>query len=247
MVCRVPAIEIVPVEDTRSRERLRDRLSEVSVAVFTSVNAVEGLLGSMPETVRHGLPPAVLAVGRATAEALRTRGATGVELPSRRFDSEGLLACPQLDAQRVGGRLVAVVKGEGGRDLLARELRRRGAELLEVDVYRRRAPEQLAERLGGVRESIDVVSVTSAEALENLLDAAPWTAGWLSCRVLVTVSERIAAIARARHLSRVMVAGGPDSASIVEATVRRAAGTRFGDAIQGVLTQYPIGCRTHSR
>ena len=217
---RVPAIVIAPVADRASAERLRERLSGVAVVVFTSVSAVEGFFDLAPDMSPDGLPPVALAVGRATAEALRVRRVDGVRTPAGRFDSEGLLACPELDAERVNGRLVAIVKGEGGRGLLAHELRRRGAEVIEADVYRREAPPQLAATLDGVRESIDVVTATSVEALDNLLGAAPWTAPWLSRRLLVTASERIAGIARARNLSRVTVAEGADSASIVEATVR---------------------------
>ena len=217
---RVPAIVIAPVEDMASAELLCERLAGVAIVVFTSVNAVEGFFGFAPGVPPDGLPPAALAVGRATAEALRARRVDGVHTPACRFDSEGLLACPELDAGRVHGRLVAIVKGEGGRGLLARELRRRGAEVIEADVYRRQAPQRLAERLEGVRDSTDVVTVTSVEALDNLLGAAPWTAPWLSRRLLVTAGERIAGVARARNLVRVTAAESADSASIVEATVR---------------------------
>ena len=233
VVHRVPALAIAPVEDADSAERLRRRLADVSVIVFTSANAVEGFFGLMPGAVPNRLPAAVLAVGRATAEALRARGVTGVHTPHVRFDSEGLLACAQLEARQVTGRLVAVVKGEGGRDLLARELVRRGAGVVEANVYRRRAPERLAEMLEAVRESVDIVTVTSAEALENLAGAAPWTASWLSDRMLVTVSGRVAGIARARNLSSVVVAGGADAASIVEAAVRIVTGSSAGDADRG--------------
>lgn len=217
---RVPAIVIAPVEDPAPIERFRERLSGVAVAVFTSVNAVEGFFGLAPDVPPDGLPPATLAVGRATAEALRARRIAGVRTPAGRFDSEGLLACPELDAERVHGRLVAIVKGEGGRGLLACGLRRRGAEVIEANVYRREAPKRLAAMLDGVRKPIDVVTATSAEALDNLLGAAPWTAPWLSRRLLVTAGERIAGVARARNLVRVTAAESADSASIVEATVR---------------------------
>ena len=223
VVHRVPALAIAPVEDTDSAKRLDDRLADVSVIVFTSVNAVEGFFGLVPDAAPDRLPASVLAVGRATAEALRSRGVAGVRTPRGGFDSEGLLSCARLGARQVVGRLVAVVKGEGGRNLLAKELARRGAEVVEANVYRRRAPERLAEMLEAVRESVDVVTVTSAEALENLAGAAPWTASWLSDRTLVTVSERIAGVARARNLSRVAVAAGADAAPIVDAAVRAVA------------------------
>ena len=229
VVVRVPALAIAPVVDTRSAERLRARLADVSAFVFTSVNAVAGFFELMPDAVQDRWPSVTLAVGRATAEALRAHAVTGVHTPPPgRFDSEGLLACPQLDVPRVAGRLVAVVKGEGGRGLLARELRRRGAEVIEANVYRRRAPERLADRLDDVRDSIDAVTVTSAEALGNLLDAAPWTACWLSRRIVVVPSERVAGVARARSLPRVAAAPGADAASIVEATARAVAGLPDG-------------------
>ena len=229
----VPAIAIAPVEDRRSAERLHARLADVSVAVFTSVNSVDGFFALMPDTTGDRLPPVVLAVGRATARALRDRGVAGVHTPSGRFDSEGLLACPQLQARPVAHRLVALVKGEGGRDLLGRELRRRGAEVIEASVYRRRTPERLSGMLDGVRESTDVVTATSAEALENLLDATPWAASWLSRRIVVAASERVADVARARSLSRVAVACGADAASIVEATAHAVTGPSDGGANRG--------------
>ena len=234
VVHRVPALAIAPVEDTSSAERLGDRLADVSVIVFTSVNAVEGFFRLVSGAAPDRLPAAVLAVGRATAEALCARGVARARTPRSRFDSEGLLSCAQLGARQVAGRLVAVVKGEGGRDLLGKELARRGAEVVEANVYRRKAPERLAEMLETVRESVDVVTVTSAEALENLAGAAPWAASWLSDRTLVTVSERVAGIARARNLSRVAVAAGADAESIVDAAVRAVAGSSTGDADRAV-------------
>ena len=233
-VC-VPAMEIAPVDDTRSAARLCEQLADVSVSVFTSVNAVDGFFRLMASGASDRLPPVVLGVGRATAEALRVRGVAGVRTPSGGFDSEGLLACPELDSGQVAGRLVAIVKGEGGRDLLARELDRRGAGVIEANVYRRRAPERLADRLDDVRGTIDVVTATSAEALRNLLDAAPWTRSWLSGVVVVVASARVADVARACGLTRVVVACGADAASIVEAAARamtaepRANGTRGDD------------------
>jgi len=253
VVHRVPALAIVPVVDRESVDRLRRRLPDVCAIVFTSVNAVKGFFGEAPGATpirpptpdskldRLSTPGAtpdwlstpdaapdrrlatVLAVGPATAEALRARGVVDVRTPSGRFDSEGLLACPPLAVRRVAGRLVAVVKGEGGRDLLGKALVRRGAEVVEANVYRRRAPERLAEMLEAVRDSVDIVTVTSAEALGNLVDAAPWIASWLSDRMLITVSERVAGIARARGLSRVAVAAGADAASIVDAAARAVA------------------------
>ena len=251
VVHRVPALAIVPVEDTKSVERLRHRLAEVSVIVFTSVNAVEGFFGLVPGAIPDRLPAAVLAVGHATAEALRIRGVADVHTPRGRSDSEGLLSLPEFEARHVAGRVVAVVKGDGGRDLLGKELVRRGAGVIEASVYRRRAPERLAEMLEAVRESVDIVTVTSAEALENLAGAAPWTA-------LVAVGPDAGHRERAgrRHRPRpqpvagIAVAAGADAASIVDATVRAVAEVSGGGAGPGAGPRrcgYDVGAAARAR
>jgi uroporphyrinogen III methyltransferase/synthase len=58
--------------------------------------------------------------------------------PQARFDSEALLE--QLDLPALAGRRVLLVRGDGGRELLADTLRASGAQLDIVSAYTRRAP-----------------------------------------------------------------------------------------------------------
>ncbi|VVE50751.1 uroporphyrinogen-III synthase [Pandoraea terrigena] len=58
--------------------------------------------------------------------------------PAARFDSEALLA--QLDLASLAGRRVLLVRGDGGRELLADTLRASGAQVDLVSAYTRRAP-----------------------------------------------------------------------------------------------------------
>ena len=95
---RVPAIVIAPVEDRASAERLRERLSDVAVVVFTSVNAVEGFFDLAPDMSPDGLPPAALAVGRATAE----RGVA--RAPGRRCPHAGRPVRQRRTARLSGAR-----------------------------------------------------------------------------------------------------------------------------------------------
>jgi uroporphyrinogen-III synthase len=97
---------------------------------------------SVPTRFIHGLEsvleaaserPISMAVERRTAATLRS---SGVEpLVPAREDSEGLLALPQL--QVVAQRRIVLVKGPGGRELIADTLRERGAEVIEFNCYRR--------------------------------------------------------------------------------------------------------------
>ena len=127
-VC-VPAIVIAPAGDEHSAERLRARLPDVSVAVFTSVNAVDGYFALMANDAGRRLPPAVLAVGRATANALHARGVTGVDPAVRPVRQRG---AAWLCAARWSARLGPAGRHREGRGRArpackgARPPRRRG-------------------------------------------------------------------------------------------------------------------------
>ncbi len=198
-----PLVDIVsiPVED---RELIT--LMPGDICIFISVNAVEQGLANLAPQIKE-LGCLVLAVGNATARAVAAAG-FDVSVPSR-ADSEGLLA---LDALHdVTDRQVVIVKGEGGRGLLAEALKERGAQVVSYVCYRREAGSvdagqfcwQLCER------DRLVFQASSGELLEqltqvlgqggqpNLLDSP-----------VVVPSERVAEIARGLGWSTVITAAG---------------------------------------
>src|SRR5690606_18012539 len=75
-----------------------------------------------------------LAVDEATAQALQAVGQTA-ERPAEGFNSEALLAMPLL--QDLAGRRVLLLRGEGGREVLAPAIRARAEALDEIALYRR--------------------------------------------------------------------------------------------------------------
>jgi uroporphyrinogen-III synthase len=160
-----PALVILPPEDRRDLDRAHARLAGYDFAFFVSANAVE-----------YGAPAAhwpgsviVFAPGPGTAEALAAIGIGEVRVPTESYDSEGLLALPEL--QSVAGRRAIVFRGAGGRDHLAETLRERGAKVDQVACYRRAAPASGAEGLlEALREGrVHALTITSSEALDNLL------------------------------------------------------------------------------
>ncbi len=169
-----------------------DRLTTCDLLIFTSANAVDRGLPLILE--RGGIPSRVelAAIGAATALALARHGVGPCLQPDEGFTSEALLALPRF--QQVAGQRIVIVRGEGGRELLATTLVARGAQVIAAEVYRRERPTTDASTLLArwERGEIGAAVVTSNESLRNLFDLLG-VAGqdYLRDTPLVVVSDRI--------------------------------------------------------
>ncbi len=198
-VFRFPLIAIVPPRDEARVDAVLARLPEFEMAVFMSANAVGW--GQRYLEAADGLPAGLIlaAVGRGTGRALEAQGLAVDLVPVQRYDSEGLLALPALQAEAISGKRVLIFRGEGGRELLAETLHERGAEVEYAEVYRRVRPAVDPGRLlePMARGEVDVIMVTSGEGLRNLLDMVGEAARqWLYHTPLLVVSERLADLAQ---------------------------------------------------
>lgn len=162
----------------------------------------------------------VLAVGQATAGALRRHGIRAPLVPARQ-DSEGLLEHPAL--RQLRQRRVALIGAAGGRDLLREQLLARGARLRELHVYRRVPPRldrRHFDRLMPLPATARVL-LSSAQALQNLLYLLPAPAlQRMRAAVAVVSSERLEAAAREAGFARVVRAGSALAADLLEAAAR---------------------------
>lgn len=161
----IPAIVILPPEDSAALDHVHATLADYDIAIFVSANAVEYGVPA-PDTWPPGL--ATFAPGPGTAAALVATGIVDVRIPTATFDSEGLLALPQL--HDVEGKRVVIFRGEGGRGELAEGLRARGAVVTYVECYRRAAPAAAAAGLSEVLRAgrAQALTLTSSEGLDNL-------------------------------------------------------------------------------
>jgi uroporphyrinogen-III synthase len=162
----------------------------------------------VPDARRWPPQLAAFAPGPGTADALAAVGIADVRIPRTTFDSEGLLALPELAA--ANGKRIVIFRGEGGREFLGDALAARGAQVDHVVCYRRSKP---ASAAGGLNETfrdghIDAVTVTSSAGLDNLwaLCGAAARAAWRRCPTFVP-HPRIAGHARAIGLDVVETAG----------------------------------------
>jgi uroporphyrinogen-III synthase len=160
-----PVITILPPADPAGLVRAHAALDTYDIAVFVSANAVEY---GVPDPRRWPAKLPAFAPGPGSAEALAAVGIADVRFPATTFDSEGLLALPELSA--VHGKRIVIFRGDGGREHLGDALRARGAHVDHVACYRRARPESgtagLAEAFREGR--IDAVTITSSEGLDNL-------------------------------------------------------------------------------
>ncbi len=213
---RFPAVEIIRPADLELARAQMASAEDYDFLIFISQNAVlYGLKLSPDEKLTSG--PALVAVGRSTAQRLAEAGYPVDVVPENRFDSEALLETPEL--KNVRGCRVLIVRGNGGREYLANELTQRGALVAYAEVYTRHCPEKDATNLiQRWRDDIDIVTVTSIDLLDNLFTLfGEEEAELIKQTPLVVVSDRMRQNARERGCQNVILSKGAEDQYLVEA------------------------------
>ncbi len=216
----LPLLEIGPCADPAALERSLAQLEDHACAIFISPNAVAYALplvrarGAWPAGVRAA------AIGASTAAALIEAGVGlvpgSVLVPAGRSDSEALLDLPEFAAARVAGRRFLIVRGNGGREVLAETLRERGALVAAVAAYERRPAPAAGKLVSLLRnKDIDALTISSSESL-RILFAMLDTEACESLRTMPTFvpHPRIAAVAAALGLREVVLTAPADAGLI---------------------------------
>ncbi len=219
----MPAVQIEP----RPRDAVLAELGEAvatrpGLTVFISPNAVAH--GAWLLREGHLRTDLIAAIGEATGAALAAAGLPVDITPESGYTSEALLAHPAL----APGRLPAtglIVRGAGGRELLATVLGERGMRVRVLDVYRRRRPptDDAATARHLLRAAPDaaplLVTATSVEILDNVQSMLGEAAGLLRERArLVTPSERVVrAAVEAGFRLPPLRSSGPGNAALIQA------------------------------
>ena len=212
-----PLLEISPADDLAPLQQAILELEDYAIVVFISPNAVEF---SVPLILARrpwpsGVP--VAAIGQSTVAQLATYEISNVIAPCERFDSEALLELPEFQAGCVAGKRVLILRGNGGRELLAGTLLKHGAAVDCVTCYHRSAPADATPILSLVRnKQLHALTISSSEGLRNLWALLDTDDGQRLCALPVFVPhQRIAEIAAEIGFQRIVLTA-PADAGIIE-------------------------------
>ncbi len=218
--CGMPLLEIEALPVTAEQKRCVEGLSRYCAVIAISKPAARLVLELIERFAGPPCPQqAWFSVGAATAAVLEAQGLS-VGFPIAGDDSEALLALPDLQAALQGpAPRVLIVRGEGGRELLAERLRGLGAEVDYLELYRRRLPKYAGRALSErVRlERLNGLVVSSGQGFEHLrsLAGADWPG--LAQLPLFVPSPRVAEMARAAGVVTVVDCRGASAAALLTA------------------------------
>ncbi|MFK5894069.1 MAG: uroporphyrinogen-III synthase [Pseudomonadota bacterium] len=190
-VVELPLIEIKDNVSDVNLHQLRTQIEKADLLIFISANAVIfyfkhfSLVASSQEEKGNSIlnNTSVAVIGKSTAEVFaQYAGRKADIIPDSGSDSESLLVQPclnQLISQQGNKTNILIVRGQGGREFLAKQLRLKNAIVDYLEVYRRECPiydESFLHNLwpcnGSNRwnsKAIGFMIITSGESLDNLL------------------------------------------------------------------------------
>jgi uroporphyrinogen III methyltransferase/synthase len=188
-VARLPTIEIREPVDWGPVDDAISVLDAYTLLIFTSVNAVERFLERLDRRgsgVDALAGRTVVAIGPATANALRGRGVAVAAVPDESRAEGALAEARRLLAGRAGAGPARVLlpRALEGRDLLPEGLRADGAQVDVVPVYRTVLPDGGAERTRALlAQGVDLITFTSSSTVRNFVrllggeDLTRWVGG----------------------------------------------------------------------
>lgn len=236
-----PMIRIEPPDDYGPLDEACARAGEFDWIVFSSANAVDAFMNRLragPLDLRALGGVRLCGVGPATAERLARQGLK-VDLTPPEYRAEALLRA-LTERGDVTGVKILLPHGDIGRELLAEELRKQGADVTEVVAYRTIFVE--ADREGEpdiyrmlLERNIDVVTFTSASAVRNfvrVLGAEP-ASDLLGSTVVACIGPVTAEAASQSNITTTIQPSNYTIPALVDAIAKYFEDTKTGQQPQG--------------
>ena len=215
----LPLLDIAPIPTSDTMREVIQGLDRCCAVIVVSKPAAR--IGIDLLSQYWPQPPALkwFSVGAATAQILEDHGLE-VSFPADGDDSEALLELPLLrEAIARPDPRVLILRGEGGRELLAERLRELGASVEYLQLYRRELPQYppaaLPERIQA--ERLNGLVVSSGQGFEHLHQLAGDAWPILARLPLFVPSPRVAELARAAGAQTVVDCRGASATALLTA------------------------------
>ncbi|WP_083601912.1 uroporphyrinogen-III synthase [Thalassotalea sp. PP2-459] len=186
-----------------------------NIVIFISQAAVESAHNSY--ALSHWLMQvtSIIAVGEKTQQCLKNLGYQAI-CPTQ-HNSEGMLALPELAAEKVVNQHVLIIRGDGGREHLAQSLIKRGANVDYFESYQRNWLNIAAEQdKVWKNKQINAMVITSESQLIRMVDVLkPMDDYWTQHCTYIVPSKRVANTASALGLRNILISNGASDNAIV--------------------------------
>ena len=190
---------------------------EPSIVIFISAAAVEYADKASPLNEWLSENQQIIAVGEKTLNALTTLGVEA-KCPET-HNSEGMLAFPELSASelKASPKNILIIRGDGGREFLAKQLRLRGAKVEYLESYQREwLTLTSTQKSLWHQKNINTIIITSNDLLKRVVDLIDITDNyWQNTCLWLVVSERIAQSAQKMGLKNIVNSYGANNQSII--------------------------------
>ena len=212
----LPLLDIEPLPITPERQAVLRDVGRYCAVIVVSKPAARLALQQLDQAWPH---LRWFSVGAATAQVLADRG-LDVHYPQTGDDSEALLQLPALrEAIARPDARVLILRGEGGRELLAERLREQGASVDYLELYRRFLPAYdsgvLTQRIQ--LERLNGLVVSSGQGFLHLQALAGPDWPQVARLPLFVPSPRVYEMARAAGAEKVVDCRGASAAALLVA------------------------------
>ena len=215
----LPLLAIQPLVLTDAQREPIAHLERYCAVIVVSKPAARLALALVSQYWPQSPAQKWFSVGAATAQILADYG-LDVSYPQCGDDSEALLAMPVFEQAIQGAEpKVLILRGEGGREMLASRLRGMGAQVDYLELYRRELPSYPASILPQrvQAERLNALVVSSGQGFEHLRQLAGDAWPRLARLPLFVPSPRVAEIARSAGAQNVVDCRGASATALLAA------------------------------
>lgn len=147
-------------------------IDQYDLVIFVSKNAVDMCLNYIDPAILT--TKQIATVGKQTAERLKFYGLETPYCPKEKFNSESLLALPEI--QQFGkDDKIAIIRGNQGRDIIKQALTSKGADVDYIEVYKSIFPQNSLKPLLKfcIQQEENLILLTSGKSVKGLFSL--WT------------------------------------------------------------------------